>query len=133
MNDEITHPASIAGPHHHDANTATKFVLGGFEYALLRAIEVLGDKAYGAEIGRHLSRELGRDVTAPQVYMTLSRLTKRGFVSFVDTDPVPERGGRSRKRFNIEAGGVRALRKTSAVFATSSKEVNYEEAAELPA
>jgi PadR family transcriptional regulator, regulatory protein PadR len=131
MNEERTQQAGAAG--HQGPDTSQRIVLGAFEYAVLRAIVVLGDQAYGAEIGRHLSRELGRDVTAPQVYMTLSRLTKRGFVSFVDTDPVPERGGRSRKRFNIEAGGVRALRKTSAVFATSSKEVNYEEPAELPA
>jgi PadR family transcriptional regulator, regulatory protein PadR len=91
-------------------------LLGRFEYSLLRAIEILGPDAYGAEIGRHLSKSLKRDVTAPQVYMTLERLAKRGLVRSENTDPVPARGGRSRKRFIIEADGVRALRHTSAAF-----------------
>jgi PadR family transcriptional regulator, regulatory protein PadR len=91
-------------------------LLGRFEYSLLRAIEILGTDAYGAQLGRYLSEKLSRDVTAPQVYMTLERLAKRGLVRSENTDPVPARGGRSRKRFMIEAGGVRALRHTAAAL-----------------
>jgi PadR family transcriptional regulator PadR len=90
--------------------------LGRFEYSLLRAIEILGMDAYGAELGRYLSEKLHRDVTAPQVYMTLERLAKRGFVRSENTDPVHARGGRSRRRFMIEADGARALRYTTAVL-----------------
>lgn len=117
-----------------DEIRSSRDLLGSFEYRVVRSIEKLKQEAYGAEIGRYLSRELGRDVTAPQVYMTLSRLVKRGFVSFEDTNPVPERGGRSRKRFKLEAGGVRALQRTTAVFAASSREVeNYDNGEECPA
>jgi PadR family transcriptional regulator, regulatory protein PadR len=91
-------------------------LLGRFEYALLGAVQILGADAYGAQIGRYLSEKLGRDVTAPQVYMTLERLAKRGFVRSENTNSVPARGGRSRKRFMLEADGLRALRDTSAAF-----------------
>jgi DNA-binding PadR family transcriptional regulator len=91
-------------------------LLGRFEYSLLRAVEILGTDAYGAQIGRYLSEKLRRDVTAPQVYMTLERLAKRGLVRSESTNPVSARGGRSRRRFIIEADGVRALRHTTAVL-----------------
>jgi PadR family transcriptional regulator, regulatory protein PadR len=90
--------------------------LGRFEYSLLRAIQSLKSDAYGAKIGRYLSEALNRDVTAPQVYMTLERLSKRGLVRSENTEPVPERGGRSRRRFILEAEGVRALVSTAAAF-----------------
>src|ERR1700747_1763189 len=62
-----------------------RYPLGHFENALLRAIEILGPDAYGAQIGRYLSDKLRRDVTAPQVYMTLERLAKRGLVRSENT------------------------------------------------
>jgi PadR family transcriptional regulator PadR len=104
--------------------------LGRFEYSLLRAVEILGMDAYGAELGRYLSEKLHRDVTAPQVYMTLERLAKRGFVRSENTDPVHARGGRSRRRFMIEAGGARALKYTTAVLnaiSNSNEERNDEQ------
>jgi PadR family transcriptional regulator, regulatory protein PadR len=108
----------------HESNVMRreKRVLGIFEYALLESVKTLGPDAYGAEIGRFLSDKLGRDVTAPQVYITLERLKKQGFVSFENTAPVSAKGGRSRKRFVIEADGERALRETTAAFASSSSE-----------
>jgi PadR family transcriptional regulator, regulatory protein PadR len=99
-----------------------KRVLGSFEYALLESIKALSVNAYGAEIGRYLSSKLGRDVTAPQVYITLERLKKQHFVAFESTAPQPAKGGRSRKRFIIEADGERALRETTAAFAISTSE-----------
>jgi DNA-binding PadR family transcriptional regulator len=110
------------------------YLLGRFEYSLLRAIEILGMEAYGAQIGRYLSEKLRRDVTAPQVYITLERLAKRGLVRSESTDPVSARGGRSRKRFIIEGDGARALRETTAVFNAipASDEVQNAKQAKCP-
>jgi DNA-binding PadR family transcriptional regulator len=110
-------------------------LLGRFEYSLLRAIEILGTEAYGAQIGRFLSEKLGRDVTAPQVYITLERMAKRRLVRSENTDPVSARGGRSRKRFIIEADGARALRETAAVLNAipTSHEVQNAKQAKCPA
>src|SRR5216684_5113229 len=103
-------------PPDRQAVAAAPILLGRFEYSLLRAVKILGTEAYGAQIGRYLSEKLRRDVTAPQVYMTLERLAKRGFVRSESTDPVHARGGRSRRRFAIEADGERALEHTTAVL-----------------
>ena len=96
-----------------------KELLGRFEYSVLRAVEALGTDAYGARIGVHLTDELGRAVTAPQVYMTLERLAKLHFVSSEDTKPLPQQGGRKRRRFFIEAEGARAMARTKAAFSGS--------------
>jgi PadR family transcriptional regulator PadR len=119
--DNITRPRSDKGHQPPIGPTPTtggtqQILLGRFEYSLLRAVEILGTDAYGAQLGRYLSEKLRRDVTAPQVYMTLERLAKRGFVRSENTDPVSARGGRSRRRFIIEADGARALRHTAAVL-----------------
>jgi PadR family transcriptional regulator PadR len=124
--------AKAAPPDRDKGNQST---LGRFEYSLLRAVENLGTDAYGARIGKYLSEKLNRDVTAPQVYMTLERLAKRGLVRSENTDPVPERGGRSRRRFIIEATGVRALRHTTAILNAipASEEEGYGSKEVLPA
>jgi PadR family transcriptional regulator, regulatory protein PadR len=114
---------------------AAAVILGRFEYSLLQAVEILGTDAYGAQIGRYLSDKLHRDVTAPQVYMTLERLAKRGLVRSETTEPVHARGGRSRRRFLIEADGARALRHTTAVLHAipNSNEVRDDDQVECPA
>ena len=61
---------------------------------LQAAIEYLGTDAYGAQIGRYLSEKLRRDVTAPQVYMTLERLAKRGLLSVAPETSHIEGAGR---------------------------------------
>src|SRR5260370_39443699 len=95
-------------------------LLGRFEYSLMRAIEILGTNAYGAQIGRYLSEKLHRDVTPPQVYITLERLAKRGLVRSENTDPVPARGGRGTQRVIIEAERVRGLRAITVLCYDSS-------------
>jgi PadR family transcriptional regulator PadR len=104
-------------------------LLGRFEYSVLRAIESLGDDAYGARIGVYLSDQLKKPVTAPQVYMTLERLAKQGFVRSEATNPLPQQGGRSRRRFMIEAEGARAMARTQAAFSgspSSQQEDDYD-------
>jgi PadR family transcriptional regulator PadR len=108
---------------------AKKQLLGRFEYSVLRAIESLGEDAYGARIGVYLSDQLKKPVTAPQVYMTLERLAKQGFVRSEATNPLPQQGGRSRRRFIIEAEGARAMERTQAAFSgspSSQQEDDYD-------
>jgi len=43
------------------------------------------------------------------VYTTLDRLERKGYVLSRMGDPTPERGGRAKKYFRLEAPGIRAL------------------------
>lgn len=80
-----------------------------FENRVLQAVNVLRGEAYGAKIRQKLSEALGRDVAIGQVYITLSRLENKGYVSSTMGNPEPVRGGRAKRLFKIEAPGIKAL------------------------
>ncbi len=83
--------------------------LGEFEQAVLLAILRLRDNAYGVTIRRDISERTGRDVSFGAVYATLERLEAKGFVSSRFGEPTPERGGKRKRYFRVEAPGQRAL------------------------
>src|SRR5689334_8490185 len=84
--------------------------LGTFELAALLAVARLGDDAYGLAIGRDLAERTGRKHSAGALYTTLQRLEDKGLLRSRMTDPLPIRGGRSRRQFLLTAAGTRALR-----------------------
>ncbi|MGH9722076.1 MAG: PadR family transcriptional regulator [Bryobacteraceae bacterium] len=84
--------------------------LGDFEHIVLLAILRLGDRAYGMLVRRQIEERTGRDVAIGAVYATLERLEQKGYISSTLADPTPERGGRAKRFFRIEADGLAALR-----------------------
>ena len=88
--------------------------IGPFEWKVLATIDRLGDEAWGSKLRVSLNKSLKRDVAIGQLYLTLSRLTRDEFISFEIMDPEPQRGGRSKKRFRLEATGRQALVRTVA-------------------
>ena len=84
--------------------------LGEFEQTVLLAVVRLGDGAYGVPIRREIEKRTQRSVTVGALYRTLDRLESKGYVSSWFSDPVPERGGRSKRYFRVEPLGMRALR-----------------------
>ncbi|HYK02585.1 MAG TPA: PadR family transcriptional regulator [Thermoanaerobaculia bacterium] len=95
--------------------------LGEFERAVLLAVTRLGYTAYGVAIRAELEQRLSRPVSLGSVYTTLDRLLAKGLVSTSQGEPTPERGGRAKKFFAIEARGLEALeharRATEAMWA----------------
>lgn len=71
-----------------------------------------GENAYGAAIRQELEKRARRVVTGGSVYATLQRLEGKGYVSSRLGDPLPERGGRARTYFKVEAPGLKALQQT---------------------
>jgi len=84
--------------------------IGQFEQVVLLAIVDLDDSAYGVTIHRAVT-ELSRPrrVSLGAVYATLDRLEDKGLVSSRLSDPMPERGGRSRRYYHLKPAGTRAL------------------------
>ena len=85
--------------------------LGEFEQVILLAIIRLGDKAYGARMRDEIERRYGRTVSIGQLYTALNRLEAKGLVSSRLADPTPVRGGRTKRYFHVEPGGLEALRR----------------------
>ena len=84
--------------------------LGTLELATLLAVVRLRDKAYGLAIKRDLAARTGRDYSVGALYTTLQRLEDKGLLTSRHSDPLPVRGGRSRRHFTVTGAGARALR-----------------------
>lgn len=85
-------------------------VLNGNDEILLLTILALKDNAYGATIMQHLSEVTDRDWSIGAIYDPLYRLEKTGFVRSFLSMPTPERGGRSKRVYQLTERGLEALR-----------------------
>jgi DNA-binding PadR family transcriptional regulator len=84
--------------------------LGSLELAALLAVARLGDEAYGLAVRHDLSERSGRDYSVGAIYTTLQRLEDKGLLTSYASEPLPMRGGRSRRHFTLTGAGARALR-----------------------
>jgi PadR family transcriptional regulator len=88
--------------------------LGEFETAVLLAIVRLQGRGYGVSIADEIERRGGKPVSFGAVYATLDRLQRKGLISSELGEPTPERGGKPKRFYRIEAEGERALREAQA-------------------
>jgi PadR family transcriptional regulator PadR len=90
--------------------------VGSFELRVLVTIVKLGDRASGAGIKASLGELFGREIAVGQLYLSLSKLEKKGLISFDIKPAEPVRGGRSKKIFRLEQAGTDVLQRTAAIF-----------------
>jgi len=89
--------------------------VGQFEQIVLTAILSLRDEAYGVSIHQKASQLAApKKISLGAVYVTLDRLEDKGLVRSWLSDPTPERGGRSKRFYQLEALGERALEESAA-------------------
>jgi DNA-binding PadR family transcriptional regulator len=88
--------------------------VGQFEQLVLTAILTRRDDAYGVSIHSKV-QELARPkaVSLGAVYVTLDRLEDKGMVKSWLSNPTPERGGRAKRCYRLEALGERALEESA--------------------
>ena len=91
--------------------------LGEFEQLALLAVARLGDEAYGVTIRHEIEARTGRSVSIGALYTGLERLEQKGYLRSAASDPLPQRGGRSRRHYVLTAGGLAALRRSHEVLA----------------
>ncbi len=89
---------------------SNQYNLGQFEEILLLAIIRLRTNAYGVSIQKTVDEVAGRPTSLGAIYTTLDRLEQKGYVSSYEGEATPQRGGRSKRYFKVEAPGLRALR-----------------------
>src|ERR1700727_2872005 len=87
--------------------------VGQFEQWVLTAILSLRDDAYGVSIHSKVA-DLAKpkNVSLGAGYVTLDRLGDKGYLTSWLADPTPERGGRSKRSYRLEALGERALQES---------------------
>ena len=84
-------------------------LLGSLEHIILLALARLDESAHGMIVRREIEERIGRNISIGAVYATLERLEAKGYVSSFTGEPTPERGGRAKRLFRVEAAGKRAL------------------------
>jgi DNA-binding PadR family transcriptional regulator len=84
-------------------------LLGSLEHIILLALVRLEGTAHGMIVRREIEERTGRNISIGAVYATLERLQAKGYVSSFTGEPTPERGGRAKRLFRVEAAGERAL------------------------
>jgi DNA-binding PadR family transcriptional regulator len=87
--------------------------IGQFEQIVMTAVLRCGRDAYGVTIHEAVEQlSAPKSVALGAVYATLDRLEDKGLVSSWLSDPTPERGGRSKRHYQLEQDGKRALRES---------------------
>ena len=89
--------------------TDKNLYLGEFEEIVLLAVARLGSSAYGVTIRQTVEDVAGRSTSIGAIYSTLDRLEQKGMVSSWLGEATPQRGGRAKRYFKLEAVGQLAL------------------------
>lgn len=90
--------------------------LGQFEQLVLTAVLTLREDAYGVTIHQKVQEMTSpKSVSIGAVYITLDRLENKKLIRSHLGDPTPERGGRAKRLYRIEASGEQALRESAVV------------------
>jgi PadR family transcriptional regulator, regulatory protein PadR len=84
--------------------------IGEFEHVVMLAILRLGEEAYTVTVRDEILRCTGRDVSRGSIYITLDRLETKGYLKSYLADPTPERGGRSKRFYELRPLAVNALK-----------------------
>lgn len=91
---------------------STRDFLGEFEHIVVLALLRLEDRAYGVTVRQEIELRTKREVSIGAVYATLDRLEAKGYVKSRSGHPTPERGGRSKRFFQVTAKGMEAVYRT---------------------
>src|SRR5439155_4508322 len=88
--------------------------VGQFGQLVLTAILSLRDEAYGVTIHeKAIQLAAPKNISLGAVYVTLDRLEDKGLIASWLSDPTPERGGRAKRCYRLEALGERALQESA--------------------
>jgi DNA-binding PadR family transcriptional regulator len=86
-----------------------KTYLGEFEELVLLTIATLGDQAYGVAIKDSIELRCDRSISIGALHSTITRLEEKKFLSSWMGGATAERGGRSKRYYEITQSGKEAL------------------------
>lgn len=89
--------------------TMTKKYISRSEEFLLLSIWRLKENAYGVTIRKQLKEVTGKTWAYGALFVMLSRMEKKGYLTSCFTEPLPQRGGKSKRIFQLSALGLKVL------------------------
>ncbi len=88
----------------------TRGFLGEFELLVLLAVLGADEDAYGVTIRDLIVSRTGRSVNRGSLYVTLDRLTTKGYLASSLAEGGADRDGRARRFYRVEQLGIEAIR-----------------------
>ncbi|MBN8576346.1 MAG: PadR family transcriptional regulator [Cytophagales bacterium] len=86
-----------------------KTYLGELEELVLLTVAMLGAEAYGVSIQQDLESRCNRSLSIGALHSTITRLEEKGFLKSWLGGATPERGGRSKRFYEVTQAGKRAV------------------------
>lgn len=86
-----------------------KGYLGEFEELVLLTIASLLDNAYGVSIKAYIDERTSRSISIGALHSTITRLEEKGYLTSHLGEPTQERGGRSKRFYEVTQSGKVAL------------------------
>ena len=90
-------------------------LLSRTEEIILLAVYKCRGGAYGVTIREQIHQDLGRFWSFGVIYRALKKMTNKGYLSKSASDPIAERGGRSRYYYAITDKGLHEMEEIQAV------------------
>jgi len=87
----------------------TKFISRTEEFLLL-AVWQLKENAYGVTIRNQLKETIGKTWSYGALFVMLCRLEKKGYLTSHFAEPSSQRGGKSKRIFQLSPQGIKALK-----------------------
>jgi DNA-binding PadR family transcriptional regulator len=92
-----------------------KLYLGEFEELVLLTIATLGTDAYGVSIQQDIEHRCNRSISIGALHSTITRLDEKGFLKSWVGGATQERGGRSKRYYEITQAGKKILAETKSL------------------
>lgn len=90
-------------------------ILSRTEELILLAVWKLHGQAYGVTIRKHLQETADLNFSIGGIYVPLDRLVRKGYLVTRQGDPTPQRGGMSKRFYELTAEGMEALQEVKRV------------------
>lgn len=92
-----------------------KVYLGEFEELVLLTIAAIGEQAYGVAIQQDIEVRCNRAISIGALHSTITRLEEKGFLKSWVGGATKERGGRSKRYYEITHAGRKAVAETKSL------------------
>ncbi len=83
--------------------------LGEFEELVLLTIATLCEEAYGVSIQQDIEKRCNRSISIGALHSTITRLEEKGFLKSWMGGATQERGGRSKRYYEITSAGKKSV------------------------
>jgi len=93
-------------------------LLSRAEEIILLTVSKLEDNAYGVTIREQIFKDIGNYWSFGVIYKTLKKMSSKKYVQKLASEPLSERGGRSRYYYRITPEGAAELEKIRSVHSS---------------